>query len=389
MRIALDGIPLTEPKAGIGHYTFELARELARLAPADDFELVAPDRFDFAAIPEVDDGALPVNLRLVSARSTALRLRWWSLGLPLYAREHGLSLFHGTNYHVPVWQQCPTVLTIHDLSSLLHSEKHRAELVRRLRTRLPAMTRAATRIITDSESVRREVCEHLRVAPERVTAVPLAPRRAFRPVDEREAREVRRRLGVGDDFLLFVGTVEPRKNLLTLARAYVELLRETAHAPQLVIAGQKGWLNEELFALVEREGLGAHMIFTGYVADEDLRALYSSCRLSVYPSLYEGFGLPPLEAMSCGAAVVASRISALEETLGATAARLAEPTDATAFARAINELLTDDTARAQLAERGRVRAAEFTWERTARLTREVYEEAARVWQTERRRDIVA
>jgi glycosyltransferase involved in cell wall biosynthesis len=251
------------------------------------------------------------------------------------------------------------------------------------------MTRAATRIITDSESVRREVCEHLKVAPERVTAVPLAPRRAFRPVNEREASEVRRRLRVSDDFLLFVGTVEPRKNLLTLARAYVELLRETAHAPQLVIAGQKGWLNEELFTLVEREGLGARMIFTGYVADEDLRALYSSCRLSVYPSLYEGFGLPPLEAMSCGAAVVASRIPALEETLGAEAARLVEPTDATAFARAINELLADTSARAQLAERGRARAAEFTWERTARLTREVYEEAARVWQTERRRATVA
>jgi glycosyltransferase involved in cell wall biosynthesis len=379
MRIGLDAVPLTEPKAGIGHYTFELARELARLEPARSFELVAPDRFEI----EIDESAFPENLRLVRARSRGLRLRWWSLGLPLYARENRLALFHGTNYHIPVWDQCPTVLTIHDLSSLLHAVTHREELVRRARARLPAMARSATLIITDSESVKREVCEHLRVAPERVTAVPLAPRREFRPVADAESRGVRRRLGVEDEFLLFVGTVEPRKNLVTLVRAFVELVRETSHRPQLVIAGQKGWLNEELFALVEREGLGSRVRFTGYVSDEDLRALYSSCSLSIYPSLYEGFGLPPLEAMSCGAPVVASRIAVIEETCGA-AARLFEPTDVGALTSALAELLSDENARARFTELGLARAAEFTWERTARLTLEVYEEAMRAWRDSRR-----
>ncbi|MCA1817145.1 MAG: glycosyltransferase family 4 protein [Acidobacteria bacterium] len=388
MLIALDAFPLTEPKAGIGHYTFELARELARLAPADDFELVAPDHAGFAAVTEDERGALPANLRLVGAPTRGLRLRWWSLGLPLYARERRLSLFHGTNYHVPLWQQCPTVLTVHDLSSLLHAEKHREGQVRRARARLPVMARAATRIIADSESVRREVCEHLRVAPEKVRAVPLAPRRAFTPVEGSEAGEVRHGLGVEENFLLFVGTVEPRKNLVTLARAYAALLRETNDAPQLVVAGQKGWLNEELFAVVEREGLGGRMKFTGYVSDETLRALYSSCRVCVYPSLYEGFGLPPLEAMACGAAVVASRIPPLEETL-AGAALLFEPTDADALARALAELLADDSARARLAAAGRARAAEYTWERTARLTREVYEEAVGEWHAARGRSSAA
>ncbi|MDT7604723.1 MAG: hypothetical protein QOF61_2720, partial [Acidobacteriota bacterium] len=252
---------------------------------------------------------------------------------------------------------------------------------------LPAMVRAATCIITDSESVRREVCEHLRVAPERVTAVPLAPRRDFRPVADAESREVRRRLGVEDEFLLFVGTVEPRKNLVTLVRAFAALTRETELRPQLVIAGGRGWLNEELFQLVEREGLTARVHFTGYVSDEDLRALYSSCSLSIYPSLYEGFGLPPLEAMSCGAAVIASRIPVIEETCG-TAARLLKPTDVRALTIALAELLTDDSARAHLAARGRERAAQFTWERTARLTLEVYEEAARAW-CDARRAVVA
>jgi glycosyltransferase involved in cell wall biosynthesis len=387
MRIGLDGIPLTEPKAGIGHYTAELGRALARGSPSDEFEFVAPDRF------RVEGGAefartLPPNLRVVHARSRGLRLRWWSLGLPLYTRERRLDLFHGTNYHIPVWDACPTVVTIHDLSPLLHSDTHREELVRRARLRLPAMARAATMIITDSESVRREVCEHFHLTPDRVAAVPLAPRRAFRRVTAKEAEAVRRRLGVEDDFLLFVGTVEPRKNLSTLVCAFAALMRETHLRPQLVIAGGRGWLNDELFALIMREGVRARTLFTGYVSDEDLRALYSSCALSIYPSLYEGFGLPPLEAMSCGAAVVTSRIPVLEETCGGGAARLFEPTDVQALTRALAELLADENARARLSEAGRTRASQFTWERTAARTREVYKEALGLWRAERRASAV-
>jgi glycosyltransferase involved in cell wall biosynthesis len=165
-------------------------------------------------------------------------------------------------------------------------------------------------------------------------------------------------------------------------RAFDLLLRETAHRPRLVIAGQKGWLTDELFRFVERSGLAPHLAFTGYVSDADLRALYTACRLCVYPSLYEGFGLPPLEAMACGAAVVTSRIPVIEETVGA-AARLVPPTDAAELARAIAELLADDAARAHYARAGRERAAEFTWERTARLTYDIYEEVLREWREER------
>jgi glycosyltransferase involved in cell wall biosynthesis len=255
--------------------------------------------------------------------------------------------------------------------------------VRRARLRLPAMVRAATYIITDSESVKREVCEHLKADPARVVSIPLAPRRAFRPVPAHESVEVRRRLGVEDDFLLFVGTVEPRKNLSTLVRAYAELMRANDSAPQLVIAGGRGWLNDELLNLIEREALSARTLFTGYVSDEDLRSLYSSCTISIYPSVYEGFGLPPLEAMSCGAAVVASRIPVLEETCGAGAARLVDPLDHVSLARVLADLLADTDARAGLSRAGRARAAEYTWERTARLTREVYEEAINAWNFER------
>jgi glycosyltransferase involved in cell wall biosynthesis len=367
MRIGIDGIPLATPRTGIGHYTFELAQSLAQLAAEEEFELVAPVPVEVKAAVN-----LP-NLRTVHARSGVLRRRWWTIGLPLYVGENGLRLFHGTNYNIPLWHRCPTVVTVHDLSLLLHSDTHREDLVQRARRRLPTMTRVATHIITDSEAVKQEICEHLRVAPEKITAVPLAPRRAFRQISEKQALATRRRLGVKDDFILFVGTVEPRKNLLSLVRAFDELLRTTDLKPQLVVAGQKGWLTDDLFDHVEQSAVAKHILFTGYVSDEDLASLYSSCRVSVYPSLYEGFGFPPLEAMACGAPVITSRIPVIMET-SQGAARLITPTDVQELTTALHELLSDENVRRHYAEAGPKRAAEFTWERTAEKTLEVYRE---------------
>ena len=386
MRIGIDGIPLATPKTGIGHYTFEVARELAPARPGDEFDLLAPvpvsSQLEEACAAH---GGQPANLRATAPRTDGhLRRRWWSFGLPLHLRERGFALYHGTNYNVPPWAGCPTIVTVHDLSLLLHPETHESRLVELARRRLPVMTRAAAHVLTDSESVRAEICDALGVEPGRVTAVPLAPRRAFRPAPPAEAEAVCRRLGVREEFVLFVGTVEPRKNLLTLVRAFDLLTRETTLRPQLVIAGRKGWLSEELYELVERSPAAPRVLFTGYVTDEDLRALYTACRVFVYPSVYEGFGLPPLEAMACGAAVVASRIPVIEETAGAAAARLVAPTDAEALASALAELLADEAARAELSAAGRERAREFTWERTARLTAEVYERVLAEHGTRRR-----
>lgn len=370
MRIGIDGIPLAPPRAGIGHYTFELARAIASLIPEDTCELIAPVPISL----NTDDVPTPSNLHSVYVPVNAIRRRWWTIGLPLYVRRNKLTLFHGTNYILPLWYGCPTVVTIHDLSLLLHSQTHREDLVRRAEKRLPTMTRIATRIITDSESVRREICDHLKVPAEKVTAIPLAPRRVFHRASEQECRAVRQRLGVEDDFILFVGTVEPRKNLITLVRAFDELLRQTELCPQLVIAGAKGWLTDELFANVDSGARRERISFTGYVSDDDLRALYSSCKVSVYPSLYEGFGLPTLEAMACGAPVITSRIPVMIETVEKSA-RLVEPTNVGQLTEALIELLTDENSRQHFSASGLQRAAVFSWERTARKTLEVYQQA--------------
>lgn len=374
MRISLDAIPLAAPRTGVGHYTFELARHLALLAPADEFELVSP--FPIAApFPGQAEQDLPNNLRTVHAKVNSLRRRWFAVGLPLYLRQSQSDLFHGTNYEVPLWGKRPAVLTIHDLSLLLHADTHEARLVRRGRRRLPLMARAASLIITPSESVRREVLEHLRIEPSKVVSIPEAPRDIFRPLPVEETIETRRRLRIENDFILFVGTIEPRKNLLTLLKAFEEILRSTSHRPQLVIAGKEGWLTNELFSHVKKSGVESRLRFTGYLSDDDLCALYSSCRVFIYPSLYEGFGLPPLEAMACGAPVIASRIPSIVEAVGPDAARLISPTDVQALARSINEILSDENERRQLSRTGQQRAAEFSWEKTARATLAVYGEA--------------
>jgi glycosyltransferase involved in cell wall biosynthesis len=265
------------------------------------------------------------------------------------------------------------VVSIHDLSILLHGDKHEEKSARRARRRLPVMARSSSMIICAARSIKREICEHLGVEPEKVRVIPDAPRRIFRPLAPEQTIETRRRLGVEDQFILSVGTIEPRKNLLNLVRAFEEILRRTQLRPQLVIVGREGWLTAELYAFIERAGLKERLLFAGYVSEDELRALYSSCRVCVYPSVYEGFGLPPLEAMACGAPVVASNIDVIQETVG-DAARLVPPTDVRLLADAITELLVDEEERRRLSSEGLKRAAQFTWEETARLTWEVYAE---------------
>jgi len=376
MRVGIDGYSLAEPRTGVGHYTLELARALAFISPSDQFELVSPAPFEATALDEIERAQLP-NLLTVTPRASSIRGHWWSIGLPLYARRAGFDLFHGTNFELPLWKRRRSVVTIHDLSTLLHPDKHLPRLVRRARLRLPLVVRIADMIITPTESVKREVCQHLGVRAEKVIAIPSAARSSFQPMPIAETVPIRKRLGIEDDFLLFVGTLEPRKNLLTLLKAFEKLLSQSSLRPQLVIAGGEGWLMDELSAFMKQGAIKDRLRLTGYLRDEELRALYSSCSVFIYPSVYEGFGLPPLEALACGAPVVAGRIPALQETLG-SAARLVEPLDVDALAGSILELLQDGNRRQLLKSAGPQHAAKFSWEQTARLTLGVYRQLLKV-----------
>jgi len=252
------------------------------------------------------------------------------------------------------------------------------------------MARAADAIITPTESIRREVCEHLKSSPEKVFAIPEAARACFRPVSFAETADVRRRLGVGDDFLFAVGTLEPRKNLTMLVSAFEQVTRaQSEGVTQLVIAGGRGWLTGPLFAAIEKSPLRDRILLTDYLHDEDLRALYAACRAFVYPSIYEGFGLPPLEAMACGAPVIASRTPALTETIGG-AAVLFDPQNVGELTREILQILdpiSGENVRKKLSTAGQRRASEFSWEKTARLTWNVYETALQRFRSNRKKKL--
>lgn len=378
MHIGLDGLPLTAAKTGVGHYTYELARALASTEPSSQFEIVCPSTHEISGPDQPNSSLLlPANLKLNRVRVGPLGRHWWSAGLPRYIRRTKLELFHGTNYDVPLWRRCATVLTIHDLSQLLYSETHEKRSVRRARRRLPLMSRTADAIITPTESVRADVCELLKASPGKVFAIPEAARACFKPLPFAETANVRRRLGIGDDFLLSVSTLEPRKNLSVLISALAELARERPESTtQLVIAGGRGWLSSPLFEAIKQSPVRDRIILTDYLHDDDLQALYSSCRAFVYPSIHEGFGLPPLEAMACGAPVIASRVPALEETTGG-AAMLFDPKSVTELTLNILALLDNENSRRQFTTAGQRRAAQFSWRRTAQQTLQVYAEAVR------------
>jgi len=376
MQIGIDGLPLTLSKTGVGHYTFDLAQALAKAAPESELELVYPSTSPPVSFERNQLGDGPSeNLKLKRVAVGPLARHWWSIGLPRYIRRRKLQLFHGTNYDIPLRRSCATVLTIHDLSLLLYPETHPKRSVYRARRRLPLMARNADAIIVPTESIRREVCEHFKLSHEHVFAIPEAARSSFRPIGPTETAALKRRLGVGENFLLAVGTIEPRKNLGVLLSAFEEVARaQPDPALQLVIAGGHGWLSGPLYQALEKSPVRRHIVLTDYLHDDDLRALYSSCRAFVYPSIYEGFGLPPLEAMACGAPVIASRIPTLIETL-ADAAHFFDPQNSEQLAQAIIQVTTDLDLRQHLLNAGLQQAGKFSWERTAQSTLDVYEVA--------------
>jgi glycosyltransferase involved in cell wall biosynthesis len=232
------------------------------------------------------------------------------------------------------------------------------------------MSKTADAIIVPTAAVCDEVINYLGASEQKVFVIAEAAREFFEPVAWSGTGTARKKFGIGDHFILTVGTIEPRKNLATLVSAFERLSPEKNL--QLVIVGGQGWLSTPSLKAIEQSPARARIVMTDYLHDEDLRSLYSSCRVFVYPSLYEGFGLPPIEAMACGAPVVTSDIRSLVESTGGVA-KVAAPQDPAAFTKVIQSLLENEEERRQLSAAGRARAAELTWQDAARKTLDVYE----------------
>jgi len=295
------------------------------------------------------------------------------LTLSAELRRRPVDLLH-VQYTAPPLAPCPVVATIHDLSfeHIPETFKRRSRVQLRLTVR--ATARRAAHVIAPSEYTRRDLVETYGLDPARVSAIPLAVAPHFRPVaDAGELARVRKRYGIAGEYVLAVGSIQPRKNLARLVRAYSALRRGRGRSnlPQLVLAGKKAWLYGDTLRAIQEEGLGESVLLTGYVSEGDLPALYTGALFFAYPSFYEGFGLPPLEAMSCGAPVLTGNLTSLPEVVG-DAGLTVDPLDTGALAEALARLIDDDALRADLRERGLTRARRFDWRETARMTLQVY-----------------
>ncbi|RPI26556.1 MAG: glycosyltransferase family 1 protein [Acidobacteria bacterium] len=370
MRICIDASPALHRRGGIGRYTQELTEALKQMGE---------DLIGFSNLPSSGPIDPPFD-RIPSLTLNRGNKSWRFFVLMAHllhrSQDHvfpDVTVFHATDHVLPCFSKIKGVVTLHDFTYRLFPKTHTAPNRLFLTVAMRLFLRAASGLIADSMCTRQDAVRLYGVDPSRIRAIHLGVDSRFRPASKGEKAELRAKYQLPEHFVLTLGTLEPRKNLNKVLDAY-NLLKQSGVRRKLVIAGKKGWLSESFLPRIRGLGLESDLIMTGFVPDEDLPILYSSADLFVFASLYEGFGLPVLEAMACQTPVACSNTSSLPEVAG-DAALFFNPGDPQDMAGKIAEALEHSGLKEQLRERGLLRVKEFTWERTARETLKVYRQA--------------
>ncbi len=370
MRIGINAFALGTEADGTQTYVRNLTRALAAVDRANHYSLLMLPSSQRIAVPE------SANMERLVVRNRLGRLPV-PLASSLALLRARLDLVH-VQFAAPLL--CPTriVVTVHDIMFDRHPEFFTPSDLAQLRARVPRTLRHAAAVLTVSEYSRRDIIRHYGLSPERVVVTPNAADPMFAPVrDPARLAMVRTRYGTGDRFVLFAGALKPNKNLPAVVDAYVRLRHADAIRHRLVLVGaQANQIMDDVFAPARHSGYAADIVLTGHVPTDDLVALYSAAQLFVQPSIFEGFGLPVLEAMTCGTAVVTSSVTSMPEVAG-EAALLVDPRDVDGLAEAMRHVLTNTALRQRLEIAGLQQASRFSWERTARLTLQVYDAVAR------------
>ncbi len=364
MRIAIDASTIST-QGGPRTYVLGLVDALLRNDGDNEYVIFYNDPIHLGRFSVAQEIVLP-------GKNPLARLWREHVLLPQACKREAVDLLHCPKSAIPYFSPCPVVVTLHDLIPLKHPETEKFAARMYWRLQIPVAARRSTFIITDSEHARQEILVDFGCLPENVKAIMLGfdPRMTHQRL-QAEGETVCRKYGLPAEYLLYVGTIQPRKNLDTLIEAFYRLKKSALIEDKLVIVGRKGWLYEKLFARIKELQLESDIIFTGFVPDEELPFIYDRARVFLYLSLFEGFGLPPLEAMACGVPVITSNTTSLPEVVG-EAGITVSPTDIDGVSSAIMRILSDPELAAHLREAGRARAALFSWETAARETLAVY-----------------
>lgn len=351
--------------AGINGYIQQLLRRLPEADPALNYTVFTGERRYMSTT------GLQVRHSRWPTQRPALRIAWEQVVQPGAARRAHVDLLHEPAFVGPVAGATPLVVTVHDLSFLLYPQAFRAFNRFYLRLVTNLSVQKARRVIAVSENTKQDLIRTYHLSPNKIDVIYNGLDECFQPLPKDQVDQFRARHSLPERFLLFVGTLEPRKNVLKLIEAYAQLPKDR---PPLLLVGGKGWLYDEVFALVADRALTDEVRFVGYVPAEDLPWWYNAAEVFVYPSLYEGFGLPPLEAMACGTPVITSEVSSLPEVVGQAALRV-DPNDAGMLAQAMERALTDRELQDRLRTAGLAQARAFSWAKTARHTAHSYRRA--------------
>lgn len=377
LRIAIDYTAAVNQSDGIGRFVRNQVEALIRIDRDNDYVLLhAAPNLGRSVLAPTGPNVISRELRF---RERTMNLIWQRLQLPVPAdlATGPIDIFHAPNFVLPPLRHAASILTVHDLAFLIRPECADHRLRAYLEHAVPRATQRADLIVTDSENTRNDVICLLDVDADRVFVVPGGVSPAFHPAPSDQVEAVRQKHALERPYILAVGVIEPRKNLPRLIDAFTRFKFRTGAPHQLIIAGGRGWLSDETYRRAARSPYAQDVRFMGRFPDDELSALYTGAEVFVYPSLYEGFGLPVLEAMACGVPVICSNSSSLPE-IATGAAELITPDDSETIAVALDAVCADVERRDELRELGRARAAEYTWERSAQRLLDVYEQAAKM-----------
>lgn len=369
MNIAINTLPLYKTKVGMGRYVVELINRVPLSDQKNQYIIyISQENKTFFTIPTPN-----VTPQTVPALFTfpLLKIVWEQLFLPFSLRKNAVDLYHAPGFVLPFWKPkgMRYIVTIADMTFFTHLSYHTFFKKIYFQSCIPSSLKKADAIIAISENTKKDIIELQRINPEKIKVTLLGVDALFRPMTVQKYTATLKKYNIHGHYILFVGMLEPRKNVEGLLHAFSQLKDRKNHV--LVIVGKKGWMYEKIFSLVKKLQLEQNVVFTGYVPDEELPALYSAATCFVYPSFYEGFGIPVLEAMACGCPVITSNNSSLKEIAG-NAAFFIDPKNTEQIAEKIQVLLNSPKEREKRKDEGMKQAKKYTWDSFARRTKEIY-----------------